>query len=116
MLDSLAGTINELNAMPIRVDGMTDHVHLLIRMNATTCISDLVREVKKASTNWIRDEVPGFSWQEGYRACSVSAERISGVVKYIENQEEEHHEMTFKEERIMLFRLAKIEFDSDDLE
>lgn len=116
MFDYLAGTVSGLNAMPIRVGGMPDHVHILLRMNATTCISDLVREIKKASTNWIRNEVPEFSWQEGYGAFSVSAERISGVVKYIENQEEHHREMTFKDERIMLFRLAKIEFDPDDLD
>ncbi len=114
--DYLGGTIGGLGALSVRVGGMPDHVHLLIRTNAKTSISDLVREIKKSSTNWIRNEVPSFSWQEGYGAFSVSAERLRGVVKYIENQEERHHKMTFEEERIMLFRLAGIEFEPDDLD
>ncbi len=116
MFEYLGGTVGGLGAVSIRVGGMPDHVHLLIQTNATIAVANLVREIKKASTNWIRSEIPEFSWQVGYGAFTVSAERLSGLAKYIDNQEEHHKTMTFEEERIMLFRLANIEFDPDELD
>jgi putative transposase len=112
----LVGTINGLGGKALRVGGVADHVHLLFGMKSTDCVATMVREIKKATTNWIREEVPGFSWQVGYAAFSVSPERIMGVTKYIESQQEHHKTLTFAEERIMLFRLANVEFDLDDLD
>ena len=116
MHDYLGETLRGLGATSIRIGGVEDHVHLLVGIKATHCISELVREIKKASTNWMHEELPTFSWQVGYGVFSVSPERVKGVSKYIDNQAEHHKTMTFVEERIMLYRLAGIDFDPNDLD
>lgn len=102
--------------MPVRIGGVEDHVHLLLKMNATHSVANLVREIKKSSNSWLKERVPEFAWQEGYGAFSVSQERMKGVEKYIRNQVEHHKTMNFREERIMLYQLAGIEFDPEDLD
>ena len=116
MIQYLVGTINGLSGHSLQVGGVADHVHLLFGMKANASVSEMVRELKKASTAWIRSEIPGFAWQAGYAAFSVSPERIGGVVKYISTQAEHHHKQTFEEEQEMLFRLANVEFDPLDLD
>ena len=105
-----------LGAIPVRIGGVEDHVHLLIKINATHSVANLVREIKKSSNSWMKERVPEFGWQEGYGAFSVSQERMKGVEKYIRGQVEHHKTMDFLEERIMLFRLAEIEFDPNELD
>ncbi len=114
--DYLGGTARGLGAIVVRIGGVEDHVHLLLKLRGTHSTSSLVREIKKACTGWIQEFVPGFSWQEGYGAFSVSQERMKGVENYIENQAEHHRTMDFREELIMLYRLAEIEFDPTDLD
>ena len=115
MHDYLRGTIRGLGCKSLRVGGTADHVHLLIGIGTKHCIADIVREVKKASTKWAREEIPGFTWQAGYAVFSVSSERLNSVIKYIEGQAEHHHKITFEQERVMLFKMAGIEFDPADL-
>lgn len=109
----LGGTIRELGAHPIRMGGVADHVHLLFGIKPVHCIADIVRELKKSSTKWIRADlgIRNFAWQEGYAALSVSRERLDVVEKYIANQAEHHRKKTFREELIELLRFAHIEFD-----
>ena len=92
------------------VGGVADHAHMLIGHKTTHCPADLIREIKKASTDWLRLEQPDFSWQEGY-GVSVSPERLDAVTKYIVKQPEHHAMKTFKEEWIELLKYARIEFD-----
>ena len=80
---------------------MPDHVHLLVGMRPSNSISDLARDIKAGSCNFINDRkwIKGkFSWQEGFGAFSYSRREIDGVIKYILNQEEHHRTKTFKEE------------------
>jgi REP element-mobilizing transposase RayT len=107
----LGGTIKGLGYEPLIVGGVEDHVHLLVGQKTTQCVADLVRELKKSSTTWMKQHESTFSWQEGYGAFSVSPERIPNVRKYIENQIEHHGTKTFREEYIELLRFAGIEFD-----
>ena len=71
----LGGTIRGLGGFPEEVGGVADHVHLLTGLKATHCLADVMREVKKASSIWVHDElrIPHFAWQEGYAAFTVSA-------------------------------------------
>ena len=70
----LGGTVRGLEGVPEAVGGVEDHVHLLVGLRATHTLADFVREVKKAGTAWVRDEIrlPDFAWQEGYAAFTVS--------------------------------------------
>jgi REP element-mobilizing transposase RayT len=109
----VGGTVNGLGAYADGVGGVEDHIHLLVGFKATHRISDFMRELKKASSSWVRSEIgmKGFSWQEGYSAFSVSPTARSAVRKYIQNQEIHHREKTHKEELIELLEKAGVEFD-----
>lgn len=109
----LGGTVRGLDGHSEGIGGVADHVHLLIGLRATHCLADFMRELKKASSVWVRDEirVPAFAWQEGYAAFTVSATARPAVKKYIANQEEHHRRKSFKEELISMLEQAGIEYD-----
>lgn len=107
----MGGILKKLGAVPVQIGGIEDHVHLLIGFKATHSIANLVQETKKQSNNWIRESIPGFEWQIGYAAYTISPERMKGVIKYIANQREHHATMSFEEERLMLLKLAGIPYD-----
>jgi putative transposase len=112
----MAGTLRGLGATPLQVGGVADHVHLLFSTRANHVLADVVRETKKASTKWMRSEigVQDFAWQEGYGAFTVSAERLAGVTRYIQEQEEHHRAKSFEKEYVELLRLAGSDFDPRD--
>jgi REP element-mobilizing transposase RayT len=107
-----------MGCLPLRVGGIEDHVHILARFGATACLANVVRDLKRSSTKWIREElaVTGFSWQEGYAALSVSSERLAVVERYIARQAEHHRKISAKDELLKLLAYAQIEFDSKYLE
>lgn len=58
----------------LRINGMPDHIHLLLRLHATMSPAGLLKEVKAYSSGWVRREKdPEFGWQAGYGAFSVSS-------------------------------------------
>jgi hypothetical protein len=109
----MAGTINALGGHARIVGGWKDHVHILCDTTTTQTIADLVREVKKASTSWIRQHkaVNQFKWQEGYAAFSVGWRELDKVSAYIARQEEHHGHHTFLEELTTFLNEASITFD-----
>lgn len=97
---------------------MPDHIHAFIGLRPSMAISDLVRDVKNNSTNFINDHklVKGkFSWQEGYGAFSYSHSQIETVYNYILNQEEHHRKKTFKEEYLDFLKQFEIEYNEQYL-
>ena len=110
----IAGIIKGKEQKPIIVNGMPDHMHAFIGLRPSMWISDLVRDIKNNSTNFINENkfVKGkFSWQEGYGAFSYSHSQIRAVYDYILNQEEHHKKKTFREEYVDLLRKFEIEFN-----
>ena len=110
----MAGIIKEKNQKPIIVNGVTDHVHLFIGLKPVMSLSDLVRDVKNNTTNFINDRKflnTKFSWQEGYGAFSYSHSQLDTVYQYILNQEEHHKKKTFKAEYLELLEKFEIEYD-----
>jgi putative transposase len=93
-------------------------VHLLVGLKATHCLSDVMRELKKASSVWVHEQIrqSDFAWQEGYAAFTVSPTSRSAVMGYIERQAEHHRREDFKTELINLLERAGIEYDPRYLE
>ena len=89
----LAGTIRGLDGFPQEVGGIADHVHLLVGLNATHRLADVMRELKKASSTWAHEEIGAraFAWQEGYAAFNVSATARDAVKNYIAKAETTTH-------------------------
>ncbi len=98
----LGGTIRGLGGIPESIGGVADHVHLLVGLKATHCLADFMRELKKASSVWVHDEMKmaGFAWQEGYAAFTVSPSARAAVRDYIAHQEEHHRRQSFREELV----------------
>ncbi len=98
-----------------RVGGTADHVHIATTLPRVMSVGDLVEEVKKRSSRWVRRGGRGmlrkFHWQGGYAAFSVSASRLEGLERYIERQEEHHRKEGFQEELRRLLTRHGVEFD-----
>ncbi len=109
----LGGTITGIGGHSQGIGGTADHVHLLVGLKATHCLADVLRELKKVSSSWIRDELSqsSFAWQEGYAAFTVSTTSREAIQNYIANQEEHHRVRSFREEFVEMLRKAGIEFE-----
>ena len=110
----IGGTMRNADQKLIAINGMPDHVHILVGLKPTISISDLVKDIKVASSRFINDKklVRGrFSWQEGFGAFSYSQSHLSKVATYIENQERHHARRSFKEEYLSLLKSFQIEHD-----
>ena len=108
----LGGTVAGLEGFPEGVGGMADHVHLVVGLKATHCLADFMRELKKASSAWVRDEIGmrTFTWQEGYAAFTVSPSARPEVQSYIARQEVHHRNRTFREELVEMLERAGVEY------
>jgi putative transposase len=109
----ITGTISNKNQKMMIINGMPDHVHILVGLKPDCNLSDLIRDVKVASTKWIHENkyVAGkFEWQTGFGAFSVSQSGIDAVIKYILNQKEHHNKKTFKEEYTDFLKAYQIDF------
>jgi len=109
----LGGVLSEMEAIPEGIGGVADHVHALIGFKATHCMADVMRNLKRSSSEWVHRTIgiPGFAWQEGYGAFSVSASDRDQVLRYIGAQEERHRVRTFEEEYRMFLTKTGAPFD-----
>jgi len=101
-----------MNGVAEIVGGVADHVHLLASLRPVHCIADVLRDIKKDSSTWVKDNFDrGFAWQEGYAAFTVSPYALNSVKKYIANQEAHHALYSFVDELKELLKKAGIEYD-----
>jgi len=109
----LGGTVNGLGGFSQQVGGINDHVHLLVGLKATHSLADFMRELKKASSTWVHDEIGDvhFGWQDNYAAFTVSASAREAVKQYIANQTEHHRKKTFGEELLEFLEKTGVKFD-----
>ena len=110
----IAGIIQNHGHKLLVINGMPDHIHILLGMRPIESLSDLMRDVKGDSSLWINSNklVMGkFSWQEGYGAFSYSKSQISAVATYIENQELHHRKKSFIEEYTKILQDFDVDFD-----
>lgn len=114
----ITGIVQNKEQKMLAINGMPDHIHFLIGMKPACALSDLVREVKKASNDFIKENSLSkfkFNWQEGYGAFSYSHSQLDDVIKYIMNQKEHHKKQSFKEEYISFLEKFCIEYKPEYL-
>jgi putative transposase len=110
----ISGIIKGKEQKAIIVNGMSDHIHAFIGLRPSMAISDLVRDIKNNSSNFINEKkfVKGkFSWQEGYGAFSYAHSQIETVYNYILSQEIHHSKKTFREEYLDHLNKFEVEYD-----
>ncbi len=109
----IAGIIRNQGQKLLIINGVEDHVHLLIGMKPNVALSDLIRDVKANSSKFINEKgwIKGkFNWQEGFGAFSYGHSQLDSIIGYIQNQEEHHREKSFKDEYLSFLRKFDIAF------
>lgn len=110
----MSGIVKAKNQKSIIVNGVSDHVHLFVGLKPSMSVSDLVRDVKNNSSNFINKNnfVKGrFSWQEGFGSFSYANSQIERVYQYILNQEKHHQKKSFKDEYLDFLKEFDIEYN-----
>jgi len=110
----ITGIVQNHGHKMLQINGMPDHVHLLIGMRPTQSLSDLMKIVKGDSSKWINKkglQQHRFSWQSGYGAFSYSKSDVSKVIQYIKNQKLHHKTKTFQAEYLELLKSNDVEYD-----
>ncbi len=116
LYEYLGGVIRGEKGSLMEIGGIPDHVHILARFGAAIAVSEMLKRIKGSSSHWLNQGTgTWFAWQAGYGAFSVSESQVAAVRKYIQQQEEHHKRISFKDELISLLRKHRIEFDEDDL-
>jgi putative transposase len=111
---SLATVCREMDSPSLAINGAEDHVHLLLRLGRKTTLADLVEEVKKRTSKWIKTlgpEYADFYWQAGYGAFSIGESGVDALKRYIANQKEHHRKRTYQDELRMFLGKYRVEYD-----
>lgn len=114
----MTGIMREKGQKMIAINGMPDHIHILIGMKPTCCLSDLVREIKKSSSVFIKENnfsQNQFNWQNGFGAFSYSHSHLDNIINYIMNQKEHHKKKGFKKEYIECLSKYDVEYKNEYL-
>lgn len=114
----MTGIVTNKGQKMLAINGAYDHIHFLIGMKPSCCLSDLVREIKKATNDWVNiNELTKshFSWQEGFGGFSYSYADLDNVITYIHNQKEHHKKVSFKEEYPKILKDFGIDFKEEYL-
>ena len=110
----LGGIARQVEAKPLLIGGMEDHVHILLGLAPSLSVSEAVKRIKGGSSAWIKENLPGcrgFAWQDGYGAFTVSKSQMPEVAEYIRNQREHHRYKTFQEEYRAFLDRHEIAYD-----
>jgi REP element-mobilizing transposase RayT len=102
----------------LAINGSHDHIHFFIGMKPNCCLSDLVREIKKASNSFVNERKFTnhiFQWQEGFGSFSYGHSQLTNVIQYIQEQKEHHKKKTFKKEYLSFLKAFEIEFKEEYL-
>lgn len=114
IFEYISGIVTSLKHKSIIVNGVSDHVHILLGLNPNISVSDTVHDIKRSSSLFINENrlVPGkFSWQEGYGGFTYSRSQLDVVYRYIEGQEKHHAIKSFREEYLALLDKYEIDYD-----
>jgi len=113
----LAGILKNTDNPALIINSVPDHIHILFRLSKNYSLAQVVEQVKRQSSKWMKTQLPtlkDFSWQNGYAAFSVSSSKLKAVENYIKLQEEHHKKISFKEEvETFMKEYNIIEYDAE---
>ncbi|KQB36869.1 Transposase IS200-family protein [Flavobacterium daejeonense] len=112
----ITGIITNEGQKLIAINGVSDHIHILVGLKPNKALSDLVRDIKANSSRFINEKrwINGkFEWQSGFGAFTYSHSQLTNVINYIQDQEEHHKKKTFKEEYIEFLKAFEVDYNTD---
>ncbi len=110
----IGGIVSGHGGVLLRAGSVADHIHLFISHPRTITPAELVKEIKIASSKWIKDHdrrLAGFHWQAGYGMFSISPSHREALEKYIAGQAEHHRQITFQDEYRRMLAKYGVEWD-----
>jgi len=110
----MAGILADLDSPALAINSVADHAHLLLNLSKNQSLANVVMELKRGSSKWLKTQGPRFCqfyWQGGYGAFSIGQSGVGGVKSYISRQEEHHRVKTFQEEFRSFLKRHEIAFD-----
>lgn len=110
----ISGIVTNRNQKLLAINGMPDHLHMLIGMKPSCCVSELVREIKKSSNEYIKEQQFTkftFQWQEGFGAFYCNHSSLNTMTRYVQNQKQHHEKNSFKEEYVRLLQTTKTDLN-----
>lgn len=110
----ITGIIQSYGHKVLQINGVSDHIHILIGLRPNQSISELMKNAKQDSSAWINKKgliKSRFSWQSGYGAFSYSKSHVTNVINYIKNQEEHHRKKILSDEYLQLLNEFQIDYD-----
>jgi len=119
LYDYMGGIVRGEKGELLEINGVADHVHMLVRLRPTLAIADALRIYKTNSSKWANEEFrrgSRFEWQEGYAAFTVSQSQVPRLLAYIQNQEEHHRKRSFRSELAQLLKRHGIAFEERHLD
>lgn len=108
------GILRDLDSPALLMNSVNDHIHVLFNLHRTKPLSDVVMELKRGTSKWMKQQGPpqaSFYWQAGFGAFSVSQSNIAAVEEYIARQAQHHAVKSFQDEFRELLRRHEMEFD-----
>jgi REP element-mobilizing transposase RayT len=114
----ITGIVQHYKHKLLAINAMPDHIHILVGMRPEQSVSDLMKEVKQASSTWINEHrltKKRFRWQNGYGAFVYHKSLVPTFIRYIRNQDEHHREVSFYKEYRRLLIEHEVDFDENYL-
>lgn len=94
----------------LSVNGVEDHIHLLVQMMPSQNLTQVVKSIKTSSSGWLNENkllTAEFRWEESYSALSVNPSSVKQVKEYIDKQEDHHKTRTLDSELEAFVRLKE---------
>ncbi len=108
------GVIDRKNCKLYRINGVEDHIHMLVSIHPSIAVADFVREVKRSSSILLKT-TKGYerfkSWSEGYGGFTYNIKDKEMIINYIKNQRDHHRKVSFKEEIEKILKEYGLDFD-----
>jgi REP element-mobilizing transposase RayT len=114
----ITGIIKGKNQKLFIINGVADHIHMLLSIKPDCNVSELIRDIKSNSSRWVNESRYSefhFQWQEGFAGFSLGHSQIERVINYIKNQEERHRKISFSEELVSILDAYMIEYKKEYL-
>lgn len=112
----ITGIVQNNHHKMIKINGVGDHVHMLVGLQPNQSMSELMKDIKQSSSKWINENkltIGKFEGQQGYAAFSFSKSQLPKVIEYIENQELHHQKKTFRQEYIEFLTKFEVDYNED---
>ena len=109
----IGGCLRQIGGSPLEIGGYREHLHILTGLKPVHCLSDVLCDIKSASSRWLHQEkrLIAFNWQEGYAALTASVNELDELRHYITTQREHHRYKSFMEEYTQMLKDAGLELD-----